>query len=191
MKDIGGPHGPIGWQGGNRDGWWTRHRPWDLPSFRAEGATVVVAEIDEKDGGQVAHPTSPASAEPGQFLRTDVMDRFNVEATVATTVEQLGRADILVNDAILAQAPHTALEEKTDSDVPVRTSGQPLGHVLGHAGGVPAHARIRAAGESSTFTRPMVTTGSGTTRNATRQRLASAVSPCRVQSGVGAIQDPV
>ena len=81
--------------------------------FAREGATVVVAEIDEKDGQAVANDLAGLGG-TGLFVRTDVMDRENIESTVATTVGEFGRVDILVNDAI-SLAPHTPFQDKTDS----------------------------------------------------------------------------
>ncbi len=61
--------------------------------FAAEGARVVVAEIDEAKGAAVAAEVD------GLFVRVDVSDRAQVEAMIATTVETYGRIDILVNNA--------------------------------------------------------------------------------------------
>ncbi|MYG98789.1 MAG: SDR family oxidoreductase [Acidimicrobiaceae bacterium] len=64
-------------------------------AFVAEGANVLVAEIDEQLGRD-------AAAELGdgcEFLRTDVGDRAAVEAMVAHASERWGSVDILVNNA--------------------------------------------------------------------------------------------
>ncbi|MGI3171056.1 SDR family oxidoreductase [Pseudooceanicola sp. C21-150M6] len=62
-------------------------------AFAREGATVVVAEINEKTGTAVAEETA------GLFCRCDVTKQSDIDATVAATLERYGRVDILVNNA--------------------------------------------------------------------------------------------
>jgi 3-hydroxybutyrate dehydrogenase len=60
----------------------------------ADGATVVVADLDEAAGAEVA------SMLPGGLAhRTDVGDPADCRALVAWTLDRLGALDILVNDA--------------------------------------------------------------------------------------------
>jgi 2-hydroxycyclohexanecarboxyl-CoA dehydrogenase len=60
----------------------------------AEGATVVVTDLDE------ASAKETADALPGAIaIRTDVTDRQGVQAMVGRVVEQFGRVDVLVNNA--------------------------------------------------------------------------------------------
>lgn len=61
--------------------------------FAAEGAHVLVAEIDEDKGRAVAEEIG------GRFVRTDVTDRAQVEAMVEAAVQTWGRVDVLVNNA--------------------------------------------------------------------------------------------
>ncbi|MGN0062985.1 MAG: SDR family NAD(P)-dependent oxidoreductase [Nocardioides sp.] len=61
--------------------------------FAAEGAKVVVAEINETTGKAVAEEVG------GLFVRVDVSDREQVEGMVATAVAELGSIDVLVNNA--------------------------------------------------------------------------------------------
>ncbi|HEX4210132.1 MAG TPA: SDR family oxidoreductase [Candidatus Binataceae bacterium] len=63
--------------------------------FAAEGATVVIADIDEVGGTRVSKDLGPAAA----FLKTDVGVAEQVEAMVKFTVERFGRLDILFNNA--------------------------------------------------------------------------------------------
>jgi NAD(P)-dependent dehydrogenase (short-subunit alcohol dehydrogenase family) len=67
-------------------------------AFAAEGARVVVAEINAAAGERTA---SELVAAGGQALAvaTDVADEAQVERLVATVGEQLGQIDILVNNA--------------------------------------------------------------------------------------------
>jgi 2-hydroxycyclohexanecarboxyl-CoA dehydrogenase len=60
----------------------------------AEGATVVVTDLDE------ASAKETADALPGAIaIRADVTDRPGVQAMVGRVVEQFGRVDVLVNNA--------------------------------------------------------------------------------------------
>jgi len=60
----------------------------------AEGATVVVTDMDE------ASAKETADALPGAIaIRADVTDRQGVQAMVGRVVEQFGRVDVLVNNA--------------------------------------------------------------------------------------------
>jgi 2-hydroxycyclohexanecarboxyl-CoA dehydrogenase len=60
----------------------------------AEGATVVVTDLDE------ASAKETADALPGAIaIRTDVTDRQGVQAMAGRVVEQFGRVDVLVNNA--------------------------------------------------------------------------------------------
>jgi len=60
----------------------------------AEGATVVVTDLDE------ASAKETADALPGAIaIRADVTDRQGVQAMVGRVVEQFGRVDVLVNNA--------------------------------------------------------------------------------------------
>lgn len=60
-----------------------------------EGATVVVADLNEKAGQEVAASIGEAAI----FMRLDVSDEDNWKTVMAATVEQFGRLDILVNNA--------------------------------------------------------------------------------------------
>lgn len=62
-------------------------------AFAAEGATVLVADVDVEQGRAVAEEIG------GRFLSVDVTDRTQVEAMVRTAVEDLGGIDVLVNNA--------------------------------------------------------------------------------------------
>lgn len=61
--------------------------------YAAEGAKVVVAEIDEANGRAVADEVG------GLFVHVDVTQRDQVEAMIRVAVEEFGSIDILVNNA--------------------------------------------------------------------------------------------
>ncbi|KFB09350.1 SDR family oxidoreductase [Nitratireductor basaltis] len=62
-------------------------------AFAAEGANVVVAELNAVTGQAVADEIG------GIFVETDVTKQVHVDAVVAATTEAFGRIDILVNNA--------------------------------------------------------------------------------------------
>lgn len=64
-----------------------------------EGASVVVAEIDEAAGAETAAWLQAEWDVEAEFVRTDVMDKQQVVGMVNTAVERFGRLDVLVNNA--------------------------------------------------------------------------------------------
>lgn len=63
--------------------------------FAEEGAQVVIADINEERGPEVAASIGNGAL----FKRTDVTSEPDVHATISSTAEQLGRVDILSNNA--------------------------------------------------------------------------------------------
>jgi NAD(P)-dependent dehydrogenase (short-subunit alcohol dehydrogenase family) len=61
--------------------------------FAQEGATVVVADIQEDAGKQLADELG------GMFVQVDVTDPASVEAMIQSVVDRYDRIDILVNNA--------------------------------------------------------------------------------------------
>lgn len=80
--------------------------------FAAEGARVLVAELNEETGAAVAAEIG----ENARFVRTDVTDRAQVEAMVAAAVETWGSVDVLVNNAWGAGTV-SRVETKTDEQL--------------------------------------------------------------------------
>ena len=66
--------------------------------FAAEGAAVVVADINDEAGRSVADEIETAGGR-ASFIGGDVTDRAAVKAMIAAAVEGFGRLDILVNNA--------------------------------------------------------------------------------------------
>lgn len=60
-----------------------------------EGARVVVADLNETDGREVAR----GIGDNALFLRLDVTDEDNWKSVISATLESFGRLDILVNNA--------------------------------------------------------------------------------------------
>jgi len=67
-------------------------------ALAAEGARVVVAELNETQGQRVAKEIGDAL-----FVRTDVGDPASAEETAATAIREFGRIDHLVNNAAIFQ----------------------------------------------------------------------------------------
>lgn len=65
-----------------------------------EGASVVVAEIDEEQGTRVAREIE-ASGGRALFVRTDVSSEESTRALGAAVVAELGGVDLLVNNAAI------------------------------------------------------------------------------------------
>ena len=66
--------------------------------YAAEGAHVVVADLNETTGRQTAAEVS-ALDRRGVFVKTDMSDLGQINALVATTIQSFGRIDILMNNA--------------------------------------------------------------------------------------------
>jgi len=67
----------------------------DAQLLAAEGAKVVVADMNEADGRAVAD----AIGDNAVFMRLNVTDEDNWKSVIAATMEKFGRLDILVNNA--------------------------------------------------------------------------------------------
>lgn len=70
--------------------------------FAKEGAKVVVADIQEKDGRNTVDAIKEAGGE-AIFVRTDVAVSADVQGLMAATVDAFGSIDILFNNAGLGQ----------------------------------------------------------------------------------------
>lgn len=66
-------------------------------ALAAEGASVVIADMDADRGEVVAKDIGDAAL----FVRTDVADIASAEALAAATVERFGGIDLLVNNAAI------------------------------------------------------------------------------------------
>ena len=78
--------------------------------FVREGATVVITDIDEKNGQSLAKELG-ASA---QFYKQDVRDEAVWETLIAKIVKEHGKLDILVNNAGVVEAG--TIENQTTKD---------------------------------------------------------------------------
>ena len=79
--------------------------------FIADGAKVVLADIDEKGGENAAARLAEGNHE-AIFIACDVGDRLEVRNLIAETISTFGRIDILINNAArLDSAPFLELKE--------------------------------------------------------------------------------
>ncbi len=81
----------------------------DAGLLAAEGARIVVADLNESDGQAVAE----GIGDNAMFMKLDVSDEGNWQRVVAATVETFGGLDILVNNAgviALGSVVETTLE---------------------------------------------------------------------------------
>ncbi len=69
-------------------------------ALAAEGAGVVVADLNEADGEKVAAAINETGGR-AIFVRTDVSSAESADAMVARTVEEFGGIDLLVNNAAI------------------------------------------------------------------------------------------
>src|SRR5688572_4657915 len=67
-------------------------------TFARQGASIAVADFDEKGGQRVAGDLTGAGTK-ALFVKVDVTKADQVKAAVDATVKALGRLDILVNNA--------------------------------------------------------------------------------------------
>jgi 3-oxoacyl-[acyl-carrier protein] reductase len=67
----------------------------------AEGARVVVADIDAAGAQRVVEEIGSPDGPPALAVPVDVSDKAGVQRMVETTVERFGRIDVLVNNAAI------------------------------------------------------------------------------------------
>ncbi|AXG07329.1 short chain dehydrogenase [Haloplanus rubicundus] len=82
--------------------------------FAAEGASVVAADVDAAGGEETVDAIHEAGGE-ATFVETDVSDRDDVEAMVATAVERYGGLDFAFNNAGI-EGHNDSLVDQSDDD---------------------------------------------------------------------------
>ncbi|WP_426572797.1 SDR family oxidoreductase [Aquihabitans sp. McL0605] len=70
-------------------------------ALAGEGASVVIADVDEAKGAATAADITAAGGGAAIFVRCDVSDSTSAEAMAAATVERFGGLDLLVNNAAI------------------------------------------------------------------------------------------
>jgi 3-oxoacyl-[acyl-carrier protein] reductase len=91
----------------------------------AEGATVVVADVDEDNGRETVADIDAEGGE-ARFVRTDVASAEDVHSLIDATVEAFDGLDILVNNAggsFDDDRPHLVSEETWEKNIDVNLKG--------------------------------------------------------------------
>jgi glucose 1-dehydrogenase len=90
-------------------------------AFAAEGASVVLADIDAEAGARAADDIRAGGAE-AKFVRTDVGDRAQAQRLIDQTLDAFGRLDVLINNAgIIKTADFLDISEE-DFDAVLRVN---------------------------------------------------------------------
>ncbi|XP_038899160.1 short-chain dehydrogenase reductase 3b-like [Benincasa hispida] len=111
--------------------------------FAANGAFVVVADIDDELGQKVV---ASIGAEQASFHHCDVRDEKQVEETVSYTVGKYGRLDILVSNAGIVGTPSSILElNMSNFDNVISTNVRGVVATIKHAGQVMVKQKIRGS----------------------------------------------
>lgn len=83
-------------------------------AFAEQGATVIVADIDESRGGAVVEDIRQAGG-VAEFIRCDVTSDTDVQAMVALAVNKYGRLDFAFNNAGI-EIEHSKLADGSESE---------------------------------------------------------------------------
>ncbi|MDL9938114.1 glucose 1-dehydrogenase [Gordonia sp. ABSL1-1] len=112
-----------------------------VEKFLAEGARVVIADIDD-EGGRTLADTAGGAAE---FVHTDVSDPAQIAAAVDLAVEKFGGLDVMVNNAGISGSMHPNFLDDDLADFDRVLSVNLLGvmagtqaaarHMVAHGGG--------------------------------------------------------
>lgn len=89
--------------------------------FLADGAIVVLADIDEK-GGVSAAAALASSDSDATYIACDVGDPLDVHNLVAETVDRHGRIDVLINNAAMLDSAGFLELEEEEFDAVLRTN---------------------------------------------------------------------
>ncbi|XP_022154244.1 short-chain dehydrogenase reductase 3b-like, partial [Momordica charantia] len=111
--------------------------------FAANGAFVVVADIDDELGQQVA---ASIGADKASFRHCNVRDEKQVEETVSYTVEKHGRLDILFSNAAVMDSFTSILEfDMAEFDNVMTTNVSGVIATIKHAGRAMVEQNIRGS----------------------------------------------
>ena len=70
-------------------------------ALAAEGANVVIADIVESEGEELAHELDDQEGAKALFVRADVTDDESVTRMTQQAADSFGNVDILVNNAAI------------------------------------------------------------------------------------------
>jgi NAD(P)-dependent dehydrogenase (short-subunit alcohol dehydrogenase family) len=104
--------------------------------FAKEGAAVLVADVQEAEGREVAKEIE-ATGGRAHFLRTDVSKASDVQAMIAAAVDRFGSLDILFNNAGIEGHPGVPLADADEDDYDRVLAVNLKGVFLGMKYGIP------------------------------------------------------
>jgi NAD(P)-dependent dehydrogenase (short-subunit alcohol dehydrogenase family) len=92
-----------------------------VEAFAAEGAAVVIADIDA-DGGENTAEAVRARGGRAQFIRTDVGDAGQAQRLIDQTLAAFGRLDVLINNAGIIKTAEFLEISEADFDAVLRVN---------------------------------------------------------------------
>jgi glucose 1-dehydrogenase len=92
-----------------------------VAAFAAEGAAVVIADIDAEAGRKVADAIG-AQGGRAQFIQTDVGDAGQAQRLIDRTLETFGRLDVLINNAGIIKTADFLEISEADFDAVLRVN---------------------------------------------------------------------
>jgi NAD(P)-dependent dehydrogenase (short-subunit alcohol dehydrogenase family) len=92
-----------------------------VDAFAAEGATVVIADVDA-EGGRKAAAGVEAQGGRARFIATDVGDAAQARRLVDQTLQAFGRLDVLINNAGIIRTAEFLEISEADFDAVLRVN---------------------------------------------------------------------
>jgi len=92
-----------------------------VEAFAAEGAAVVIADVDAA-GGEKAAEAVQAQGGRATFIQTDVGDAAQAQRLVERTLEAFGRLDVLINNAGIIKTAEFLEISEADFDAVLRVN---------------------------------------------------------------------
>ena len=92
-----------------------------VEAFAAEGAAVVIADVDAEGGEQAAEAVK-AQGGRAAFIQTDVGDAGQAQLLVERTLQAFGRLDVLVNNAGIIKTAEFLEISEADFDAVLRVN---------------------------------------------------------------------
>jgi glucose 1-dehydrogenase len=92
-----------------------------VEAFAAEGAAVVIADIDAEGGAKTAKAIK-AQGGRAEFIQTDVGDAGQAQRLVDQTLQAFGRLDVLINNAGIIKTAEFLEISEADFDAVLRVN---------------------------------------------------------------------
>lgn len=94
-------------------------------AFAREGATVVVADVNDAGGADTVRRIEEGGSGRGTFVHTDVSSASQTQELIRRTAESFGRIDILMNNAVITKGEDilSTDEEAWDQNMSVVLKG--------------------------------------------------------------------